>query len=342
MRIALVSTVWNIVGGIETFGSTMYNGLKSKGHDVHLYLLKPRGGISSKLLQYDYLEALPEAKAQELLGDFDVVHWLRAGLENEKKIEKVSHTHLFDLGIPSVLTVHSAGETEWCRLTYTQENLSKFSSIVFTRDATRKYWQSKFQLNQVQTIPLPIDLSDAGRYEENKTESLVVTASRISWEKRLAKLVAASGGIKGKVAIYGNTDGFCGFNLKHMPAPSNLEFREAYNHKEIPKIFQPAKVIVDLCKSLEQGGGMEYVVIEAAKYGVAPVVSQNWIGEDFVSGKNAIAVPEDRFDHLHEYVNFLLEDESTRYEIVSRNLELIKKHDVESVISGYEKLYASE
>lgn len=351
MKVALatVDVYHKIGGGQEEYERHLSKGLKQYGVDVNKYHLttkKRRSNgdeIDTGVATYSLISEYETCKS--LLENNDVVIFVCLGLVGEMngktpehKIEQRNKL-IQELSIPIAVVAHTTKDVLYfSRLLFDHVLLNHIKCFIFPRKKALLYCREKYPFIPYSTnIVLPITFDDI--ITEETVRDHILMLGRISfWKGQLSavtrSLLKSSLDMGKQIHVYGRSESRrAEFFFKQMVAGYPNTILYGAFDAELKRSIYAAHLCNTQFTTFPSDGGIEYVTLEAMKYGCIPLISENFRSTEVEDSKNCLYVDKDNIGNVLKRV---FADNNLCKNIRMNNIQYLKeKHSLEAVIPKY-------
>jgi len=338
MKIALLNFELMKVGGVVTFQRQIYDMFKDGGHIPIIFYTGGKNKASNELNKDGYFTVNYQkkdwVKMKRSLEAFDVI------LIPQAFCKKGSPEYLYPLkGKKVFIVIHDPAEDKLKDRALLKLILNNYKKLkidlraIFIRPAPKKYYEDNYKLEK--TIFIKHPYKRRCKLQEKK-EDLIISTTRIDFDKHIEYIVANMDRFEGRLEIYSSwinrvyewhiLDGR--YNWKRRCYCGGFDFHE------MEKIYSRAKVMIDMSHIADDGGGTQYTFLEAMDYGVAIVGNEKWNTKygEMRPDKNYLLANE---GNLADKANELLKSNIKRKELVQNGYELLKIHNYTQILPEY-------
>lgn len=341
MKIAFFHFQLMKLGGVVTYERQLYDMFKDGGHRVDIFAFAKKNKHADKLNADGYHTHLYS------LSDYKVLHGV---LKTYDAIvvpyafcEKPQFEHIQAMaGRKIFLVVHDPAEDKLADRGLLRALLTDFAKFkidlrcIFIRQTAADYYMAKYKLPYGKFILHPYKIKD---YTPAPKSNLAICTSRIDFDKHTEYIIQNAPKIRGEVKLH---TGWINRRYEFLILKSKYGwngqdyYAGGFEFNEMEKIYSPAKVLIDMSRIANDGGGTQYTFLEAMNYGVAIVGNELW------DVPNAEMIPDRHYilannGNLAEKTNALLENETLRQQIVKNCAEILQKHDSRIILKDYEQ-----
>ena len=343
MKIALFNFQLMEFGGFVTYQREIYKMFRNGGHQVEIAYYGAESK-AVKALRRDGYKALSFKKdnVSELEAYLNGVDIIFIPYVYKSKVE--NKFDFLDLMIPFqgkkvFLTIHDPAEDIDGGILRSIIKKADYLGIdlnyIFIRPKVKEYYEQKYGLKKTIYIKHPYTRKADAKKEWEKKD-IVISTSRIDFDKHLEYLVAKMGEVKGKVEIYSGW-----INSRYEYSILNEKYgwnRKGYmggfRYEDMLKIYSRAKVMVDMSRIANDGGGTQYTFLEAMDFGTVLVGNELWDikGGEMEVGRHYLTANK---ENIADRINYLLENETERRKLVDNCKEILEAHDSKKIINEY-------
>ena len=342
-------------GGAERVHVNLANGFAQRGHEVYLIADVNQPASYPVDEQVHVLPLCPQS-TNKLKKWGGAVSMLRKNIKKYKPDVVIGNMHLCSIicrlaalgtGVPVVLTIHHALESDTYQIGSLIKNLDRYAPKCFTRTvvlttADKEYMESVYG-NQVSVIPNPLSFTPCKSVP--KKDNVILAAGRLgdwrykgwdvlfeAWGKIASrhkdwKLFLAGTGPEESIRVIKDF-------IKQNDVEDSVELLGFRN--DMKALYSSSSIFVLSSRS----EGLPMVVIEAMSQGCA-CVATNYKGRtcDIITSDNEglLSEPED-VDAIAANLEKLIVNESLRRSIQGQSIERSKYFLIDHVISIWESL----
>ncbi len=350
----LILSLNHYVGGSEQLSLYLYDALKKyTDWDVQHIILtlsgRPKkGAMQREFCQY-YTMSPKNKKYQETIkkiSEFDIVQVSDMGHYD------VDHKFFKEGGIankpPYFELFHEANElnpeSEWLGIWSNSPDYIEKTAYPFCKDLAEClgniYSIRPLIAENTGTRYLP-QLIDKGRLPTlTKKTNLAVNTSRCVSFKGQIGAVRAVPFINGHVNIWGMGSTRYSWQiseefkkLKKKDQNKILLIKDYFDNSKIGEILLSAKVMFNLTKIQDGGGGTEYTSLEALKYGAIPIIDNDWGGE--FAKECCLSVDRKDPKDIAEKVNYVFKNKEWYKKKVESNYKYLRDNHSLDVVKEY-------
>lgn len=342
MKIALLNFDLMEVGGVVTFERQVYDMFKDGGHTPTIFYTGGVNKASRELRKDGYITVSYKKKdckkMKTHLEKFDVILIPQAFCKNG------SPEHLYPLkGKRVFIVIHDPAEDKLKDrallklLLLNYEKLGIDLRAIFIRPAPKHYYETNYNLGKTIFIKHPYKKRCN---EIQKKKDIIISTSRIDFDKHIEYIVANLDKFQGSVKIYSGWVNRV-YEWHILDGKYNWKRRNycgGFKFEDMPRIYRDAKIMIDMSHIANDGGGTQYTFLEAMDYGVAIVGNEKW------NTKNGEMKPNQHYiianeENLADKVNELLNDEVKRQALVQNGYELMRLHHYTKILPDYIKFF---
>lgn len=350
MRIGLITFDISKIGGIETYRRNITYGLEKLGHEpINVFVTntktKPNIEGYDVVLGYITDDLLKEYK--KYMEDMDALIFIHPNPHNTKSFSSDKWKECY-IEKPTLVCLHDV-----FLLDYNRPILGMLDKInCFISVQPKSSYLIKQFTNQVIETGHPIDLTDAGLYDEYKEDLVILPNQFRSWkhndifvrsvpyiDSNIKKEVYSSGieyhkmSGKKRNPAYGN--------IWDVAIDKGMIYKGHVNNEEKELAFKRSKCVVNMATFENYNkykdkifGAIDYTQFESMKYGSIPIGRRINIDSGLVTEDNILVVNESDIERsLASNINDVVNNWDSYKDMRMRNLELLKKYDATKVVN---------